>query len=178
MAEIKQFKVLLVGDPKVGKSTIVKVLMDYLENNKSFSNYSELDNTYNKTNGVKVDVFDFNTNLGLIRFNLWDCAGDFGGLGDGYYIAADAVIFVFDLTVEESYINLKKWLLRIKRVHSNIPYIIVGTHVDKSSLFYINNDNTFKRCFCISPNLIPDYIDIMLEVAKLLLFDPFLKLKK
>ena len=38
------------------------------------------------TMGVEVHPLDFQTNLGPIRFDVWDCAGQekFGGLRDGY----------------------------------------------------------------------------------------------
>ena len=40
------------------------------------------------TLGVEVHPIKFNTNRGVIQFNVWDTAGQekFGGLRDGYYI--------------------------------------------------------------------------------------------
>ena len=40
------------------------------------------------TLGVEVHPLAFHTNRGVIRFNVWDTAGQekFGGLRDGYYI--------------------------------------------------------------------------------------------
>lgn len=40
------------------------------------------------TLGVEVHPLVFHTNRGVIRFNVWDTAGQekFGGLRDGYYI--------------------------------------------------------------------------------------------
>ena len=43
------------------------------------------------TLGVEVHPLTFNTNRGLIQFDVWDTAGQekFGGLRDGYYIQGE-----------------------------------------------------------------------------------------
>ena len=50
------------------------------------------------TLGVEVHPLAFHTNRGVIRFNVWDTAGQekFGGLRDGYYIQGYtfAVLFI------------------------------------------------------------------------------------
>ena len=44
------------------------------------------------TLGVEVHPLDFYTTRGVIRFNVWDTAGQekFGGLRDGYYIQGES----------------------------------------------------------------------------------------
>lgn len=56
------------------------------------------------TLGVEVHPLVFHTNRGIIRFNVWDTAGQekFGGLRDGYYIQGMIVIF----TVSSIYIYI------------------------------------------------------------------------
>ena len=69
------FKLVLVGDGGVGKTTFVKRHLT-----------GEFEKKYVATLGVEVHPLEFSTNLGQIIFNVWDTAGQekFGGLRDGY----------------------------------------------------------------------------------------------
>ena len=69
------FKLVLVGDGGVGKTTFVKRHLT-----------GEFEKKYIATIGVEVHPLTFHTNAGLICFNVWDTAGQekFGGLRDGY----------------------------------------------------------------------------------------------
>ncbi|OEH75194.1 GTP-binding nuclear protein ran [Cyclospora cayetanensis] len=78
MAEqVPEFKLILVGDGGVGKTTLVKRHLT-----------GEFEKKYIPTLGVEVRPLRFSTNFGPIVFNVWDTAGQekFGGLRDGYYI--------------------------------------------------------------------------------------------
>ena len=77
MAQKPTFKLVLVGDGGVGKTTFVKRHLT-----------GEFEKKYVATLGVEVHPLVFHTNRGAIRFNVWDTAGQekFGGLRDGYYI--------------------------------------------------------------------------------------------
>ena len=85
--ENKTFKVVLVGEAQSGKTTFLRrhLTGEYTKN-------------YVPTLGVEVHPLTFNTNRGFITFNCWGCAGDekFKGLGEGYYIGADAALVFFD----------------------------------------------------------------------------------
>jgi len=72
------------------------------------------------------------TNCGLIRFNVWDTAGQekMGGLRDGYYIQAEAAIIMFDVTSRITYRNVPEWYKDIVRVCEQIPMVLVGNKVD------------------------------------------------
>jgi GTP-binding nuclear protein Ran len=115
------FKVLLVGNGGVGKTTLLK-------RHKT----GEFEKKYVATVGVEVHPLKFYTNNGSVCFNMWDCAGQekFGGLRDGYYIGADAVIFMFDLTRKNTFNNLGTWIRDVKRVCENIPCVVVGNKCD------------------------------------------------
>lgn len=75
--EMPTFKLVLVGDGGVGKTTFVKRHLT-----------GEFEKKYVATLGVEVHPLVFHTNRGPLRFNVWDTAGQekFGGLRDGYYI--------------------------------------------------------------------------------------------
>lgn len=72
---IPEFKLVIVGDGGVGKTTFVKRHLT-----------GEFERRYIATVGVEVHPMIFYTNHGPIRFNVWDTAGQekLGGLRDGY----------------------------------------------------------------------------------------------
>jgi len=80
------------------------------------------------TIGVEVHPLDFHTNFGLIRFNVWDTAGQekYGGLRDGYYINGDCAIIMFDVTSRITYKNVQTWHRDITRVCDGVPIVMVG----------------------------------------------------
>jgi GTP-binding nuclear protein Ran len=56
-----EFKLVLVGDGGVGKTTFIKRHIS-----------GEFEKKYVATLGVEVRPLDFVTNFGKIRFNVWD----------------------------------------------------------------------------------------------------------
>jgi GTPase SAR1 family protein len=62
--EIPEFKLILVGDGGVGKTTFVKRHLT-----------GEFEKKYVATLGVEVHPLLFHTNRGPIKFNVWDTAG-------------------------------------------------------------------------------------------------------
>jgi GTP-binding nuclear protein Ran len=106
------FKVVLVGDGGVGKSS----LRDRWVANT-------WDPRYRATLGVEVFPLCLQTNYGPIKFNIWDCAGQekFSGLKDGYYIGAKGGLLVFDVTSKMSYKNLSIWNKDVQRTCEGIP---------------------------------------------------------
>ena len=75
---------------------------------------------------------EFNTNRGLIVFNVWDTAGqeNFGGLRDGYYVQGQCAIIMFDVTSRITYKNVPGWHKDLIRVCDNIPIVLCGNKVD------------------------------------------------
>ena len=75
MKPVAEFKVVLVGDGGVGKTTFVKRHIT-----------GEFEKKYIATLGVEVHPMVFYTTLGEVRMNVWDTAGQekLGGLRDGY----------------------------------------------------------------------------------------------
>ena len=70
-----KWKLVLVGDGGVGKTTFVK-------RHKT----GEFEKKYVPTLGAEVNPIDFVTRKGRILFNVWDTAGQekYAGLRDGY----------------------------------------------------------------------------------------------
>merc|ERR1712061_377799 len=118
---VPEFKLVLVGDGGVGKTTLVKRHLT-----------GEFEKKYVATLGVEVHPLCFHTNRGVIRFNVWDTAGQekFGGLRDGYYIQGQCAVIMFDVTSRITYKNVPNWHRDIVRVCENIPIVLVGNKVD------------------------------------------------
>lgn len=118
---VAEFKLILVGDGGVGKTTFVKRHQT-----------GEFEKKYVATQGVEVSSLVFYTNYGPIKFNIWDTAGQekLGGLREGYYIGADCAIVMFDVTSRITYKNVPKWHKDLTRICENIPMVLVGNKVD------------------------------------------------
>mmetsp|Transcript_4122 Transcript_4122/g.6379 ORF Transcript_4122/g.6379 Transcript_4122/m.6379 type:complete len:213 (+) Transcript_4122:56-694(+) len=121
MAQVPEFKLILVGDGGVGKTTFVKRHLT-----------GEFEKRYVATLGVEVHPLKFHTNLGEIIFNVWDTAGQekFGGLRDGYYIQGQCAIIMFDVTSRITYRSVPNWHRDLTRVCENIPIVLCGNKVD------------------------------------------------
>ena len=72
---VAEFKLVMVGDGGVGKTTFVKRHLT-----------GEFEKRYIATQGVEVTSITFYTTRGAIKFNIWDTAGQekLGGLREGY----------------------------------------------------------------------------------------------
>lgn len=74
-SNIPEYKMVLVGDGGVGKTTFVKRHLT-----------GEFEKKYIATLGVEVHPMEFSTSRGKVRFMVWDTAGQekLSGLRDGY----------------------------------------------------------------------------------------------
>ena len=120
------FKLILVGDGGVGKTTFVKR-----------HRTGEFEKKYVATMGCEVHPIPFYTNMGPVIFNCWDTAGvslglaqlnsivllgqeAFGGLRDGYYIGGQAAIIMFDVTARVTYKSVPHWHRDLVRFLSTV----------------------------------------------------------
>lgn len=134
-SSILKFKILVVGDAKVGKTSYIKNLLG-----KEFST------DYISTNSVNISTLKYDTTCGEIHYNIWDIGGNTSILlRDGYYLDAHAAIVMFDVTNEESYISSKIWYNEIIRNCGNIPIFICGNKSDKQGTFIIDFDHYRRK---------------------------------
>ncbi|KDO33525.1 GTP-binding nuclear protein Ran [Saprolegnia parasitica CBS 223.65] len=134
--QMPEFKLILVGDGGVGKTTFVKRHLT-----------GEFEKKYVATLGVEVHPLKFETNFGPIKFNCWDTAGQekFGGLRDGYYIQGQCAIIMFDVTSRISYKNVPNWHRDLFRVCENIPIVLCGNKVEVKDRKVKAKQITFHR---------------------------------
>ena len=78
----------------------------------------------------------FTTNRGAITFNVWDTAGQerFRTITCSFYKQAQGAMVVFNLSIEESFRNVKEWLDSInEHGDPNISKVLVGFKIDDDS---------------------------------------------
>ena len=135
--QIPEFKLILVGDGGVGKTTFVKRHLT-----------GEFEKKYVATLGAEVHPLVFHTSMGPIKFNVWDTAGQekFAGLRDGYYIEAKCGIIMFDVTSRITYKSVPNWHRDLVRVaDEKIPIVLVGNKVDMKDRKVKTRQITFHR---------------------------------
>jgi len=118
------FKVVVVGDPSVGKTTLLLRFVD-----KAFR---EL---YIPTMGVQVSLKNLEyDNDTLIKLSLWDVAGQefFSKIRSNFYVGSNAVLIVYDVTNPKTFKNVEKWYLDMGKALETaaIPGFLIGNKVD------------------------------------------------
>ena len=119
-SELKEYKVVMIGNGGVGKTSIVKRLGS-----------GDFESQYVPTLGVEVNPIRINTNYGVIQFNVWDCAGQecLSGSRDEHYLKANACIGVIEKGSESSVGKLTQELK-----HDSFKNIPVVTIVNKMEI--------------------------------------------
>lgn len=117
-------KLIFVGDPSVGKTSLLHRLMD-----------DECSPDKPSTLGVDFSFKDFTIDKQTLKLQVWDTAGQerYRSLINSYYRHSQGIIMVFDLTDKISFENiLSQWLpVMIAHLGSVIPkFLILGNKKD------------------------------------------------
>ena len=128
------FKFILIGDSTVGKTCLLNT---FVEGN--FKTSSE------PTIGVEFGSKLINCkNNTKVRLQIWDTAGQesFRSITRSYYRGAIGAILVYDLTNEDSFKAVPKWLTDCREhTNQNLSTILVGNKCDLESLRQINYED-------------------------------------
>ncbi len=130
---IVTFKLVIIGDLGVGKTTFVK---------RHFN--GEFKKPYIPTNGAEATSIDFSTNRGRIRFDIWDIASQmkFSNHRNYYYTDVHCAIIMFDLTSRLTNSSVARWHKDLTMICENIPIVLVGNKADvkdrKLKAYHIN----------------------------------------
>ncbi|XP_067656176.1 EF-hand calcium-binding domain-containing protein 4B-like isoform X2 [Haliotis asinina] len=122
------FKVVFVGDSGVGKSSFIYQFC-----------HSSFKQTFSATIGVDFQIKTMMSEGKLIALQLWDTAGQerFRSITKQYFRKADGVIVMYDVTSENSFINIRNWMNSVKEgVDEDVVIAVVGNKMDLTE-----NDN-------------------------------------
>ena len=116
-----RFKVVVIGDGSVGKTTLI---LKYTE--KRFRE------SYIPTIGVQWTVKNVEYKEYNVSLILWDIAGQdkFKLMRSNFYEGSDAVIIVFDVTSLISFDHVENWLNEVRQYCGNVPFILLGNKID------------------------------------------------
>lgn len=121
----QMYKILLIGDSTVGKSSL---LMRFV------ADKFEEETVSTGMHGMDSKEKDVVTKDGkTVRLSLWDTAGQerMGFLTSSYYRNAQGILIVYDITNSDSYKHIPDWLGEIERyAYGSIIKILVGNKAD------------------------------------------------
>ena len=118
------FKIIVVGDSGVGKSSITL---------KATKN--EFHDCYNSTVGFEFCTFNIQIENTIIRLQIWDTCGQeiYRSLISSFYQTCGLAILVYSVDNAESFKSIPFWIKEIKnQSHPDIKLILVGNKTDLS----------------------------------------------
>jgi small GTP-binding protein len=129
------YKIVLIGDAGVGKSSLLAWLM----NDKSPTQ---------PTVGAAYAIHKIKINENEIRLSIWDTAGQerYRSLGPIYYRNSLGCLCVFDLANKSSFKNLKQWITdyRFCDQNENKQIIIVANKCDCERHLWCTTEENIK----------------------------------
>ena len=129
------FKIVVCGDPGVGKTSTVLRLTD-----------NAFMRTYVPTLGVSISERLMEIGDKHVTLILWDIAGQskFELMRKHFYKGTDAVILIFDLTNRKSFESVSKWVNDIRKYEKDLVGIIFGNKEDLLNDRKIQNDEALR----------------------------------
>ena len=116
------FKVLLLGNSNVGKSSLFLRFVDDIWND-----------TFVPTIGVDFKIKTIEIDQKKVKMQIWDTAGQerFKNIIASYYRGAHGILLIYDVTDKESFKNLSNWLIEIeKNGNKNVLKVLIGNKTD------------------------------------------------
>lgn len=128
------FKIILIGDSGVGKTSLMKRYTDdvYVKDAAS-------------TIGVDFKIKTIMVNNKKVKLQIWDTAGQerFRAIVSHYYRGAHGIMLVFDMLNKESFEHLKDWMAELeKRDVSKITQVkILGNKIDCKEQIQVTDED-------------------------------------
>jgi len=113
------YKVCFIGGPKTGKTTFL------LRHSTGEFRQESI-----PTKGASVSSLSFQTTEGKYNLKIWDIGGqpELEGLGEGYYIQADAAVAFYD---KDNVVRTNDLVTNFKRINPGVPIINVWNKCDQ-----------------------------------------------
>ena len=118
------FKIVLIGDMQVGKTSIRERYMG-----EGFPTH------YMPTLGADFSIKDIDLETAKIRWMIWDLAGHhtFSVVRERYYYGAVGALVVYDITNKESFDHIPLWIDEFWKNSFNnkkFPILLIGNKID------------------------------------------------
>ena len=160
------FKIILIGDSGVGKSSLLKRAVK-----------NTFDDNYQATIGFEFLLLHFQVNELKIKFQIWDTCGQemYRSLVQGFYHNSSLAVLVYDVSKKKSFESLDAWLQELRQHNEgDLPVFLVGNKNDLNkavtpeegmNFSKVNNIIYFTECSAKTGYKIKD---IFFEAAKYL----------
>ena len=115
------FKILLLGDASVGKTSFTKRYC-----------YNIFNPSERLTIGVDFHVKTIELSTKRIKLQLWDVGGEerFRFLLPTYCLGANAAFLLYDITRPTTLDNISEWITIVRQKGGPIPIMLVGAKLD------------------------------------------------
>ena len=130
---MRTLKVIVGGEGNVGKTSLIR---QYAK-----ARFSEARNI---TLGIDITTQEFNLDGDEVKLAIWDIEGQAGNRPN-FYLGAQAVMLVYDVTTEDSLQALTEWHARCRRYCPDAQIIIVGNKLDLGLNFPPDWGRSFAR---------------------------------
>lgn len=148
--EKKKFKVVVLGDPSVGKTSTILRFTDNV-----------FLRAYIPTMGLNITQKIFNIDKNSVELVLWDIGGQtkFEIIRKKFYEGMSMILLLFDLTKPMSFANVPKWHQDIKNYFKNdqkIKGYLIGNKNDLMEERIVSEIDAVRLAFALDL----DYIEI------------------
>lgn len=119
------FKILLIGNSSVGKSSILLRFSDNIFNE-----------SFLPTIGVDFKIKTFEIQGKTVKLQIWDTAGQerFKTITSSYYKGSNGIILTYDITDKQSFKDIENWLAEVEKyAKPDIVKLLVGNKCDLES---------------------------------------------
>ncbi|KAM3832456.1 EF-hand calcium-binding domain-containing protein 4B isoform 1-T3 [Vipera latastei] len=117
------FKIVLVGNSAVGKTSFLKQFCE-----ERFSPGTAA------TVGVDYSMKTLNLDGSQVVLQLWDTAGQerYRSITKQFFRKADGVVVMYDVTAQDTFVSVKQWMVSVEEAAGeNIPVLLLGNKIDK-----------------------------------------------
>ena len=134
-SEILIIKILIVGDPGVGKSNFI---YRYTKDKFSVNKLS--------TVGFESNIKEIEITEKKVIVQLWDSAGQekYKSITKNLFTRVQGIIILYDITNKNSFINIQNWVKLIKETNDSIPYVLAGNKCDLTNQRAVEEEEAIK----------------------------------
>ncbi|MHA1227225.1 MAG: Rab family GTPase [Candidatus Hodarchaeales archaeon] len=136
MPHFSQYKIVVAGDPLVGKTQLVSV-------------FTKRDFEHKPTAGADISFLKLRSSSdsgSMTTAIFWDLSGQpaFDKVRPLFYEGAHAIIYVFDVTRENTVRSLPQWVKEVKKILPDSPAILIGNKIDLDDKREVSDDIGLK----------------------------------